>query len=261
MLGPVLVVIVLAAVTGCVHGLGASNAYGNLIAPLLPGVLAVLFQLLASRRPLRLLFVAPDHERAHSMALSFLISAVPLGVMWVVLCQSLQKSPGPTAIIMAVALLGALILAYCLRFIRRPSGWDVYALMLAPSAVTFLAMPLAIPNLRFHFAPAAIGMNFLMNTLAALVSEELCFRGYVVGVLGRFATSSWAWSAVAFALYHVPFHLASGVPVHKLWLTLLGNGINGLAFAVLFSRTGNLAYPAVAHGLANGLRAGFRPAQ
>jgi membrane protease YdiL (CAAX protease family) len=260
---PILTSVVFAAVvvlatTCCAYGIGIGKSYGGLIAPMVPGVFTLVFHALIQRKSLKVLFVAADQNATHSRKLAFLAGGILLTVVWLILYQGLWTNTGSTVLIMLLMLLGALILYYCLRFVSRPSGWDVYVLLLVPSVVLFLVMPLAAPDTSFHFVALPITIGFVMNLLASLASEELCFRGYFVGVLGKYGRFSWYWSAAAFSLYHVPIYLAQGGPPSKIWAILVANGTTGLLLAILHSRTRNLAYVGLAHGLANALRAGFR---
>lgn len=95
--------------------------------------------------------------------------------------------------------------------------------------------------------------SLLTTLLCWPLAEECLFRGALQGALLRrpaLTVRGWGVSgaallaAVAFALAHVPAHgLAHAAAVFA----------PGVVFGILRERTGGLAVPIAAHGLANGL--------
>jgi uncharacterized protein len=140
-------------------------------------------------------------------------------------------------------LVGAAALAVPVSAGRRSGAWIwLLAVLVGVAAVTVATPPGAVPSLTI--SPAT-----LVATLGAAVGEEILFRRLAFAHLLRWgAVVAVVGSAVAFAAVHLPAYGPMA-----LWANLGA----GILFGWQRWLTGGWSAPAVTHGAANLLAAGW----
>lgn len=156
-----------------------------------------------------------------------------------------------------VVLPGVLLLALGARprhlgFGRGRQSWAVAAVWASPY---LLGIALSFVNgLGF----VTLLNRFFSNALQNGPMEEFLFRGALQTRLSRIMASDWAvvLSAVLFGLWHLGAATANsggGDYLAGAALTVLFQSTMGLAFGLIYRRTGNLLAPSIVHILGNSL--------
>lgn len=89
-----------------------------------------------------------------------------------------------------------------------------------------------------------------LGVIGGGITEEIYFRGYIIGVLPR-AFSNHKTGLWVGALFSILFFAIGHLPTDALgWFDIL---VPSIAYTLIFLRTGSLAAPIIAHGLYNTL--------
>jgi membrane protease YdiL (CAAX protease family) len=140
----------------------------------------------------------------------------------------------------------------------RPVPWRVFAWAMVASAFGITALaglwivlaglmktpPNALPNVH-GVPPLTVAVILAVSIMAAPITEEIAFRGYVLGMLRRVVSPTWAIliSSLLFAFAH----LTQGLYADKLVVYFLA----GIGIAFVAYRTGSLIPAMIAHSAAD----------
>ncbi|HXQ46712.1 MAG TPA: type II CAAX endopeptidase family protein [Caulobacteraceae bacterium] len=140
----------------------------------------------------------------------------------------------------------------------RPVPWRVFAWAMVASAFGIAALaglwivlagltktaPNALPSVR-GVPPFTVAVILVVSIMAAPITEEIAFRGYVMGMLRRVVSPTWAIliSSLLFAFAH----LTQGLYADKLLVYFLA----GIGIAFVAYRTGSLIPAMIAHSAAD----------
>jgi membrane protease YdiL (CAAX protease family) len=140
----------------------------------------------------------------------------------------------------------------------RPVPWHVFAWAMVASAFGITALsglwivlaglmktaPNALPNLQ-GVPPLTVAAILAVSILAAPITEEIAFRGYVMGMLRRVVSPTWA--ILLSSLVFAAAHLTQGLYADKLVVYFLA----GIGIAFVAYRTGSLIPAMIAHSAAD----------
>ncbi|HXQ12248.1 MAG TPA: type II CAAX endopeptidase family protein [Caulobacteraceae bacterium] len=194
-------------------------------------------------------------------------------VLWAgLLLANLKLSPAvPWAAVVMIPLLAAMVMA--LGGIGWPKAgaetrrrlvplrlvpWRAFAWAMAAGGFGIAALsglwivlaglmktaPNALPSER-GIPPLTVVVLLAVSILAAPITEEIAFRGYVMGMLRRVISPTWA--ILLSSLVFAAAHLSQGLYADKLLVYFLG----GLAFAFVAYRTGSLIPAMIVHSAAD----------
>ena len=195
-----------------------------------------------------------------------------LGVLAAIAITTAMDAVGMSAF-SALPLLPLMLLFWRLqRLPRRAIGFawgrgGHYALaVLHPIAVlgtltlvTFAAGAAEVSGTRWDKAGLNVLIVALATFLAAIVTEEGFFRGWLFASLersGRSKRSAVAWSSVAFALWHLSAVTLADefrLPPSQIGVFMANAMVLGLVWGVLRAWSGSIIVASVAHGLWNGI--------
>lgn len=128
----------------------------------------------------------------------------------------------------------------------------------------WLILPVAVWAVLFVMgvtSPVMIGRRLLSNALQNGFFEEFLFRGVLQTRLNLLMPGGWALvvQALLFGLWHLGANtrMMDGNLWAGLALGVISQGVAGIAYGIVFRRTGNLAAPSVAHVAMNALGQSF----
>lgn len=227
--------------------------------------LTVAFQLLVRRRALRALWVrdapplrldAKGKLVAGALMILPIISGVQAAIagQWVVVAW------------MLAAMGGAVAAGYALRHLRRDGAAPALRWVLISVLIGAAIMILTIVGmLGDSLSPMSMLLNGLSSAVlyfaVSFVLEEVAFRGAVDAHIhepgGRLGWPSALLSSALWGLWHAPID-PTGAPLPLVVVQLLVvHCAVGVPLAFAWRRSGNLAYPALAHALIDGVRNGL----
>ncbi|MCL4861478.1 MAG: CPBP family intramembrane metalloprotease [Caldilineaceae bacterium] len=130
--------------------------------------------------------------------------------------------------------------------------WRVCGLwLILPVAVWAVLLVMGVTSL------AMIGRRLLSNALQNGFFEEFLFRGVLQTRLNLLMPGGWALvvQALLFGLWHLGANtrMMEGNLWAGLALCVISQGVVGIAYGIVFRRTGNLVAPSVAHVVMNAL--------
>ncbi len=249
-------------------GLGIALHLGANTYLLLGIPLTIGFQLGVRRRPLRELWVrdgVPFRLDARARLVAGALAVLPL--IW--LGIAIQHRSWDGAAWMLACLAGAPAAGYALTRLRRPGlagGIRAAATALGTGAAIFVAFLLpqivAAGTARpLHMLGVGV-QSALLYLPVTFVLEEVTFRGLLDSHLHAPGESR-GWLSALFVsalwgLWHLPEELGTeSLPV--LVATLLAvHCLIGVSLSLAWRRSGNLALPATAHALIDGVRNGLQ---
>lgn len=140
----------------------------------------------------------------------------------------------------------------------RPVAWRVFAWAMIASAFGIAALsglwivlaglmrtpPNALPSVQ-GVPPLTVAAILAVSILAAPITEEIAFRGYVMGMLRRVVSPTWA--ILLSSLLFAAAHLTQGLYADKLVVYFLA----GIGIAFVAYRTGSLIPAMIAHSAAD----------
>lgn len=134
--------------------------------------------------------------------------------------------------------------------------WRVCGLwLILPVAVWAVLLVMSVTS------PVMIGRRLLSNALQNGFFEEFLFRGVLQTRLNLLMPGGWALvvQALLFGLWHLGANtrMMDGNLWAGLALGVISQGVAGIAYGIVFRRTGNLAAPSVAHVVMNALGQSF----
>ena len=238
---------------GWLLGLDA-NAY------LLLGVpLTVAFQVGVARQPLRALWVRP--AKAFRPTLAWIVIALALAALPVYELASAARTSGIAVMLWYVAAIaGAPAAAYALTRLDR-RAWR--ALAVAGGVVVLIAAAMIAGTAYTRgiaLTPAVLWQGLrgsLLYFTVGFVIEEVTFRGALDSFVQDSRAPGWlsaSFVAVLWGLWHLPVMPGgAALPAAVLALALL-HLVVGLGLAYAWRLGGNLAIPALAHALLDGVR-------
>ena len=161
---------------------------------------------------------------------------------WCLLIQGMYGSMMPALLLLLVALrLGKGKAPIYLGGMRGPRRWGLGIAVGLALPLPALLVAWALGNVSIHTATDSILLAPTLAILAvAALSEELIFRGYLLGVLERWMPA-WAAllvSSLAFGAAHAANPGMRGFSAYLLGL--LGVAVAGLGLGLLTQRTGSL---------------------
>lgn len=125
-------------------------------------------------------------------------------------------------------------------FVR--SSWKLAAVWICPLLIIVI-----VTHLPFRALMGRIALNMFMNGL----SEEILFRGVLLGRLQALVKTKWALcvQATLFGIWHLGLDLkvADGSAIQALALAFAAQGTLGYALGFLRERSGNVVLPALVH--------------
>lgn len=194
-----------------------------------------------------------------------IVSLVYPAALYVVISTLAVTSPTARyalTVFSAAVLLGLALWAMNRDGISRESvGWtkarvqQALGYMVVAWVVLGAAHGVAVGSLRIgaHVTVPALIQQWLFVGMA----EEMLYRGYLLQRLQR-EFSHWAArkarigavvvSSLLFAAMHIPVRLFNQFSVGALLVSLLWLFVLGIAFSVLYLRTGNVVFTGLAHG-------------
>jgi membrane protease YdiL (CAAX protease family) len=237
-----------------------ANAY------LLLGIpLTLVFQLFVRREPLRSLWVreAPPFRRG------WLIPAVLLAILPAIsLNEALGRRDWVVCGWLVAALVGAIAAGYALVHLRRESLRPFLLCQLTAGTIGIslmiavrLAMRMAgtiprepLPLVGLH--------DFLLYFPVCFVLEEVSFRGALDSHLHhageRFRFTSALLGSALWGVWHLPTLPAESQSLQTALVLAVTHSLIGVPLAIYWRKSGNLAVPAFAHAMIDGVRNGLR---
>lgn len=233
---------------------------------LLIGVpLTVAFQLLVRRQPLRALWVraAPAFRLdGRGVVVAVLLALLPM----VVLVESVVAGQWATAGWSAACVVGASAAAFALRRFRRSDTrvWLHWIAVAAVPGIAFMVIASVLggpPAAGAGSAAAAVVValqTMLLLLPVQFVLEEVSFRGLLdTHVHDRHARRGWPsalFISALWGLWHLPLAPAGAPLIATIGQLLLVHCAVGVGLSYGWRHTGNLAVPALAHGLVDAVR-------
>lgn len=192
------------------------------------------------------------------------ILAVPwLATPFVVLVAPLARQIDPHDYWLqpTVHQLGSLLITLALARLVSTRAWAEWGFNLRrPACSLALAASFALlvtplmywlmqrqPKPGAPITPEEIAIVLFAHFFVISFTQEVLFRGFAMGILHQqWPRSAGLWAAIIFTLAHVKFAPPYVWPEQVIFAFVFG-----LAYAVMYARTGSLLGPTIAHGFSN----------